>query len=544
MTVIGEAEVEIRPKTSGFEKEAESKIGGTIKRLGALAAGAFVGAQAGSLVKSAVGEASDLQETVSKTRNVFGPASKAVEDWSKGAAKAFGLSQQAALGAVSQYGDMFVQLGFTQKQSAKTSEALVKTAADLGSFHNVDPSDVLERIGGALRGEYDSLQQLIPNISAARVEQEALRQTHKKSASDLTAAEKATATLAIIQRDGANAANDFAETSDGLANRQRVLSATFTDMKAKIGEQLLPVVVKLAGFAQDTLLPGLARLGGFLKETLGPAFTRLGEFIQDRVVPVVQSMARYFRETLLPAFQSVASFVVDRVVPGLQKALTPVLEGVRSLIEKVTTKIHDNRESFQKLWNGIKPVIAFLAERVAPVVGTVLGKAFSVLGDAIGIVIEVIAGLVDTFAKIKGWGDKVVGFFTGLPARIKRASVGMWDGLVGGLKGAINAIIDLWNKVDFKVSVHLPDWAGGKGWTSPDIFPDIPKLAMGGNVRRGQPVIVGDGGRPELFVPDQDGHVYPQVPAGVTVYQTNYQADAHEINRGLARELNLALAGF
>lgn len=544
MTVIGEAEVEIRPKTSGFEKEAEAKIGGTIKRLGAIAAGALVGAQVGGFLKSAVGEASDLQETVSKTQNVFGPAGRSVQEWSKGAAKAFGLSQQAALGAAAQYGDMFIQLGFTQKQSAKTSEALVKTAADLGSFHNVDPSDVLERIGGALRGEYDSLQQLIPNISAARVEQEALAATHKKSAKDLTAAEKATATLAIIQRDGANAANDFAETSDGLANRQRVLGATFTDLKAKIGAQLLPVVVKLAAFAQDTLLPGLTRLGGFLQDKLGPAFTRLGEFVRERVLPVVESMARYFRETLLPAFQSVASFVVDRVVPGLQKALIPVLEGVRSYVEKVTGKIHDNRESFQKLWDGLKPVIAFLAERVAPVVGTVVGKAFKVLGTAIGVVIEVIAALIDTSAKIKGWVDRIAGFFTGLPGRIKRATAGMWDGLVDGLKGAINAIIDLWNKVDFRIEFKLPGWAGGKGFTSPDIFPDIKKLARGGSVRAGEPVIVGDGGRPELFVPDQSGYVHPQVPGGVTVYQTNYQADAHEINRGLARELNLALAGF
>lgn len=37
-------------------------------------------------------------------------------------------------------------------------------------------------------------------------------------------------------------------------------------------------------------------------------------------------------------------------------------------------------------------------------------------------------------------------------------------------------------------------------------------LAQGGRVEAGEPVIVGDGGQPELFVPDQSGYVYPEVP--------------------------------
>lgn len=40
----------------------------------------------------------------------------------------------------------------------------------------------------------------------------------------------------------------------------------------------------------------------------------------------------------------------------------------------------------------------------------------------------------------------------------------------------------------------------------------FPKLATGGSVRAGEGYIVGDGGRPELFVPWADGYVYPEVP--------------------------------
>jgi hypothetical protein len=37
----------------------------------------------------------------------------------------------------------------------------------------------------------------------------------------------------------------------------------------------------------------------------------------------------------------------------------------------------------------------------------------------------------------------------------------------------------------------------------------IPFLAGGGDVSAGHPVVVGDGGRPEVFVPDQAGHIFP-----------------------------------
>jgi hypothetical protein len=40
------------------------------------------------------------------------------------------------------------------------------------------------------------------------------------------------------------------------------------------------------------------------------------------------------------------------------------------------------------------------------------------------------------------------------------------------------------------------------------------KRAAGGPVTAGQPYIVGDGGRPELFVPDTNGRIEPRVPAG------------------------------
>jgi len=210
-------------------------------------------ASAAIFAKKSIDSASDLSETVNMGTVIFGDQASAMEDWAKTADRSAGLSEQAALQAASSFGDMFTQLGFAGDQAAQMSQSTVQLAADLGSFRNLDTEDVLTRISAATRGEYDSIRLLIPNISAARVEQEALATTGKKAAAELTAQEKVTATLAVIQRDAASATGDFARTSDGLANQQKALRAATENMAAEVGEHLLPVALEMTAAALDTL---------------------------------------------------------------------------------------------------------------------------------------------------------------------------------------------------------------------------------------------------------------------------------------------------
>jgi hypothetical protein len=232
---------------------------------GAIAA-AFAVDRIASFVSSTIKLASDLSETVNKSNVIFGRNAAAVTKWAQTAATSFGLSKTAALDAAASLGNMFQQLGIGGPRAVKMSQGVVKLAADLGSFNNLETADVLARIQAGFRGEFDSLQALIPNINAARVETEALSITHKKNAKSLTAAEKATATLAIIQRDGRAAANDFAETSGGLANSQKILSARLDDTKAKIGAGLLPIMQRLLGFVADVGVPAFERLAQWVQQ--------------------------------------------------------------------------------------------------------------------------------------------------------------------------------------------------------------------------------------------------------------------------------------
>lgn len=220
------------------------RVAGTAQFV-ALAAAASV------FAKKSVDNASDLNETLSMATVVFGDNADAIVAWSESASRSAGLSKQSALEAAAGFGDMFMQIGFAADAATEMSTATVQMAADLGSFRNLETEDVIQRISAAMRGEYDSLQLLIPNINAARVQQEALAATGKTSAAQLTAQEKAAATLAIIHEDGARAAGDFARTSDGLANSQKILSATSENLSAEFGQKLLPAALKIVTAAVD-----------------------------------------------------------------------------------------------------------------------------------------------------------------------------------------------------------------------------------------------------------------------------------------------------
>lgn len=212
----------------------------------------------GDFFKGTITGASDVNETISKSSTIFGVHQASIESFANNAAKNLGLSRSAAMNAAAGFGDMFSQIGFSQDQAAAFSQQVVQMSADLGSFSNLETADVADRISAAFRGEYDSLQAVIPNINAARVESEAMAATGKKTAAELTAQEKATAVLATVQKDGARAMGDFAKTSDGAANSAKIATASLEDQQAKLGGLLLPAWTGFLGFINSSVIPGLS----------------------------------------------------------------------------------------------------------------------------------------------------------------------------------------------------------------------------------------------------------------------------------------------
>jgi uncharacterized protein YbdZ (MbtH family) len=238
----------------------------------------YAASTAVNFIGSAIKASSDLNETVNKSNIIFGSNAAAVDSWAKGAARNLGLSRAAALETAATFGNMYAQLGFSASAAANMSMKTVQLAADLGSFNNLPTAEVADMIAGAFRGEYDSLQRIIPTISDATVKSEAMAQTGKTNADSLTNQEKATAILSIITRDGAAAMGDFARTSGGLANQQKILSATWDDAKAALGNLLYGPATAFTGWLID-IIPKVQAFGGWIADNsywLGPMAVGIG----------------------------------------------------------------------------------------------------------------------------------------------------------------------------------------------------------------------------------------------------------------------------
>jgi TP901 family phage tail tape measure protein len=139
-------------------------------------------------------------------------------------------------------------------------------------------------------------------------------------------------------------------------------------------------------------------------------------------------------------------------------------------------------------------------------------RALSVVANLRDRVVGFFTGIKDRAVKIVttmkenlvGNFNRIVEFVTGLPAKIRTAASGMWDGLKDAFRGAINWIIDKWNRLEFRIPGFDPPGPGPKfsGFTLG--LPDIPRLQMGAIVPAtpgGRHVVTSEAGADEAVIP-------------------------------------------
>jgi hypothetical protein len=330
------------------------KIGDFSKKAGLAfaAVAAAAGAMAIKIGVDAVKAASDLGETVSKVNVLFGKTAKDIEKFADSAASSLGQTKQQALDAAATFATFGKSAGLTGKDLSKFSIDFVKLSSDLASFNNTSPEQAINAIGSALRGEAEPLRQYGVLLDDASLRQAALElgiiSTTKNA---LTPQQKVLAAQALIYQQTSAAQGDFERTSDGLANRTRILTAQLENAKVTIGQALLPVVLELA------------------------------TLFSEKVIPIVQKVADAFSSnpegvggTLTNLANSIKGFV------------QPIFEGLRSAFEKIKRTVIENKDEFQAFFDVVKAA--------APIIGNVIGKAFSVIGDIASVVLNVMANVV------------------------------------------------------------------------------------------------------------------------------------------------------
>jgi hypothetical protein len=232
----------------------------------------------GTFAFKAAQKASDLNEEISKSEVIFGDASKDILRFSKTAAKEIGQSQRSALEAAGTFGVLGKAAGLSGQNLSKFSTQFTGLASDLASFNNTSPEDAIQAIGAALRGEAEPIRRYGVLLNDATLRQKALAlgliSTTKEA---LTPQNKTLAAQAVILEQTKDAQGDFARTSGGLANQQRILKARIEDATAALGraflpilEQIIPILSSLAEFVGNNtgLIGGLTIALGLFASTI------------------------------------------------------------------------------------------------------------------------------------------------------------------------------------------------------------------------------------------------------------------------------------
>lgn len=462
---IAEAEVEV--SVDGTKLPA--KVGDDIERnsdgpmskaglglAGKLFAGflAFKGVQAaGDWIGGAITGGSDLNETINKSTAIFGDQAAAIERWADSAAINVGMSKAAALGAAASFGDMFLQIGFTGSAASDMSKSVVQAAADLGSFSNLETADVADRISAAFRGEYDSLQAVIPNINAARVESEALAATGKTTAAELTAQEKATAVLAIVQKDGARAMGDFARTSDDYANSTKVAQAQLADLQNEVGTALLPTMTDLMTLVRDNVIPafqGAAQwFGDNIELTKGVGIAigvAAGTFLLlNGAVSVYNGIMTVYRA--ITTAGSVAQWALNAAMNANPIMLVITLI---SLLVGGIVWLATQTTFFQDLWvnvtNALGTAWEWLWGNVLEPVFTAIGNVFTWICDS--IIVPIVTGImvyIGLWAAVITWLWETV--LSPVFAAIGQVFQWVYENVIAPVVGYIQLAIQGWGLI-------------------------------------------------------------------------------------------------
>lgn len=189
--------------------------------------------------------ASDLNETVSKTGEVFKEQSDMVMDWSEGSIESMGLAQGTALDMASTFGDMGTSMGQTRAEASEMSTSLVQLAADMASFKNISTDRAATALTAIYTGETEALKSLGIVMTQANLEAFALSQGITTQISAMSQAEQVQLRYQFVMAQTANAQGDFVRTGGSAANQGRKLVQSIKQLGESFGKLLLPAVTSV-----------------------------------------------------------------------------------------------------------------------------------------------------------------------------------------------------------------------------------------------------------------------------------------------------------
>lgn len=429
-----------------------SGISGMATRIFAPLVAAAGAISVGTFFKDAITQASDLSEAGTALNEVFGAATGSVLKFASQGATALGQNQLAVQNAAQTFGVYGKAAGLAEDANAGFSTALVGLSTDLASFYNTSPEQAVQALAAGLRGESEPLRQYGILLDDATLKARAMTMGIFDGTGSLTQQQRVLAAQAEILAQSSVAQGDFARTSDGLANQQRILAAQFTDLQGRIGQKLLPVITTVVSYLNANFIPATQKVGSALGTVAGFVERNRGAFTALAVV-IAAVTAATLAHTAVLTVQAAGGLAAYIAQLGIVRTATTVWAAVQWVLNAALTA------------NPIGIIIVLIAALVAAIVyawnnsetfRAIVTGAWEGIKVAVSAVVNWFTTTIpQLWNNITSWTssawDSIVDFFRQIPQRIVAFFMNWtlpglliqhWDSIKQGATAGFNAVVD------------------------------------------------------------------------------------------------------
>lgn len=272
-SIIGTLVYKITGDSSALEASLDksqkkiTKTGESLTKLGKTAKTVGTVVFSGVFIKSCLEAASKVEELGNKFDTVFNGMESSADAWARKYAEDTNRGVTATKEFLATQQDLRTGYGDTVESAARFSQAVVGVTNDLASFSNVPVADAMASIQSGLAGNFQSLKTLGVGLNEQILNEGAYAKALGKTWSQMNNLERQEAILSGIMSQSKNAIHqnvqiwtdynyqlgDAAKTSDSFANSVQGAQQRLEDLKAELGDSLLPIATDLLGFANDII---------------------------------------------------------------------------------------------------------------------------------------------------------------------------------------------------------------------------------------------------------------------------------------------------
>lgn len=372
--------------------------------------------------------------------------------------------------------------GMETQDALNLTDRAMRAVADSAAFYDRSLEDTAESLQSFLKGNYENDSAL--GLSATEYTRNAAAmELYGESFNKLSESQKQLTLLKMVEDANAlsGALGQASRESDTWSNVTGNLNQEMTNLKATLGQSLLPVIQPIVEFLtkmmekfgeMSPVMQNIIVGVGLLVAALGPLLSIVGSVVSivGTLMPLLSGVTIAFNPIALAVAAAAAALLI--LIANWEK------------VTEVMTK-------FDEFLQGV--FATDFTEIFGPVLGESINAFFANVKNIWENIKQIFNGII-TFIKgvfsgdwEQAWNgikDIFAGVWNLLVSVIKipiNNIIGMINGLVGGVVSGINMIIRALNGLNFTV----PDWIpgiGGKsvGFSISEISaPKIPYLAAG-----------------------------------------------------------------